>query len=97
MHDLKKLPKWAQERIEQAETSRPTTKTGANIESVHIENNAVKHDENSSAAIQSVADALGKNADALKELARSLSGSNATAEIGNGIYLSDVRADNEGH
>lgn len=41
MHDIKKLPKWAQERIIEAEKQRSVT--GAVIEGVHIENIGVKH------------------------------------------------------
>ena len=96
MNDLKKLPKWAQTRIAEAEAARaPINKTGAEISGCHIENNGVRHDEHSAAAISSIADAIGKNADALKELAKSVSGSGVEVNFGDGIHLSHIQADNE--
>lgn len=94
MNDITKLPKWAQERIKAAEAKKePTAKYGAYVEGCHIENNAIRHDENSAKAISSIAEALGKNADALKELSKSVSGSGVDVEFGNGIHFDNVRAD----
>lgn len=94
MRDISKLPKWAQKRIEEAEAAQvPVNKYGAYVAGCHIENNAVRHDEHSAKAIASVADAIGRNADALKELSKSLSGTGVEVEFGNGLHFQDVKVD----
>lgn len=90
MTDIKKLPKWAQDRIEAAERNQNTKNVGAEITGCHVENNAVRHDKHSAKAIAAVAEAMGKNADAMKELAKSLSGTGVEVQFGHGINLSHV-------
>lgn len=98
MNDIKKLPKWAQQRIEEAESKRNISEYGANIENVHVENNAIKHTEHTATAICSIAEALIQNsqanianAEAIKQLAKTMHSEGLEVEFGPGIQLSDIR------
>lgn len=91
MRDTSKLPKWAQERIKNLEANQNKTEQGVVIQDVSIEQNAFKQDENFSVSVVAIADALGKNAEALKTLAQSIKPEHIDADFGSPISLSDVR------
>ena len=90
MHDVTKLPKWAQEKIAELQASQSLT--GANISGINVEMCGFKHDENSASAISAIASALAENAKALGKLSDAVMPKNVNAEFGNAVSLSDVKA-----
>ena len=90
MHDVTKLPKWAQDKIAELQSSQ--TITGANISGINVEMCGFKHDENSASAISAIASALAENAKALGKLSDAVMPKNVSAEFGRAVSLSDVRA-----
>ena len=91
MGDISKLPKWAQKEIQELKESKQSNEYGAYIGNCSIEHNAIKHTKDTTRAICSLADALSKNADAIKEVAKSLSGTGVNVQFGHGISISDVK------
>lgn len=89
-HNVQSLPKWAQEMITELR-NEPRHVTGANIEGVHVEMYGFKHDENSAAAITSIANALAENAKALGKLSDALMPEKVTANFDIAIRLSDIK------
>ena len=90
MHDVTELPKWAQEKIAELQSSQSLT--GANISGINVEMCGFKHDENSASAIAAIAGALAENAKALGKLSDAVMPKNVNAEFGSAISLSDVKA-----
>ena len=90
MHDVTKLPKWAQEKIAELQSSQSLT--GANISGINVEMCGFKHDENSASAIAAIAEALAENAKALGKLSDAVMPKNFSADFGSAISLSDVKA-----
>ena len=91
MNDVKKLPKWAQSMISELQSSQ--TLTGASISDVSV-NNIVgfQHNEESSKAIESVANALAENAKALGKLAESIMPKNVTQNNDAAVRLENIKA-----
>lgn len=83
-HDLSKLPKWAQERINKAEAERNQTYT--TVESCTVEQVGIKHNENTRDAVQAVAAAIEANARAAEKLASAIGGGPITMP-NSGIYF----------
>ena len=90
MNDISKLPEWAQEHIKELQQSQHMI--GANIEGVSIEVTGFKHNEESSAAIIAIASAMTEHSKALNTLANTIVPKNCTANIEQGISLSNVTA-----
>lgn len=89
MHDVTKLPKWAQDTIKDLQSSQNVT--GASISGVTVEMCAFKHNPESSAAIVAIANALQENAKALSVLSASIAPDGIDAHFGSAIQLSDIR------
>ena len=81
MRNYNSLPKWAQQEIEQLKQNQNTKNVGAEVTNCHVENIAVKHSPGTSASIRSIANALKANADALSNLASSLSGKGVVLNV----------------
>ena len=90
MNDVTKLPKWAQLMISELQSSQ--TLTGATISDVNVNNVGFKHNEESSKAIESVANALAENAKALGKLAENIMPKNVTQNNDAAIRLENIRA-----
>ena len=90
MNDVTKLPKWAQAKIAELQSSQSIT--GANISGINVEMCGFKHDENSASAIAAIAEALAENAKALGKLSNAVIPKNVHAEFGSAVSMSDVRA-----
>ncbi len=91
MRDTTKLPKWAQAYIDNLESNQSKTEQGAVVQNCHVGQNAFKQDENFKDSVAAIAQALGKNADALNTLAASIKPERVNAEFGPAVSLSDVR------
>lgn len=89
MGDVTKLPKWAQEMISDLRTNQSVV--GAKLDGCHVEMNGFKHDENSAAAITSIANALSENAKALGRLSDAVMPKNVTAHFDSAFNLSNIR------
>jgi uncharacterized Zn finger protein len=90
MNDVTKLPKWAQSMISDLQSSQSLT--GATISDVSVNNIGFQHNEESSKAIESVANALAENAKALGKLADNIMPKNITQNNDAAIKLENIRA-----
>ena len=90
MNDVTKLPKWAQSMISELQPSQ--TLTGASVSDVSVNNIWFQHNEESSKAIESVANALAENAKALGKLAESIMPKNVTQNNDAAIRLENIKA-----
>ena len=90
MNDVTKLPKWAQLMISELQSSQ--TLTGATISDVNVNNVGFQHNEESSKAIESVANALAENAKALGKLAENIMPKNVTQNNDAAIRLENIKA-----
>ena len=90
MNDVTKLPKWAQLMISELQSSQ--TLTGATISDVNVNNVGFQHNEESSRAIESVANALAENAKALGKLAENIMPKNVIQNNDAAVRLENIKA-----
>lgn len=90
MNDVTKLPKWAQSMIQELQSSQSLT--GVTIRDVSINTIGFQHNEESSKAIESIANALAENAKALGKLAESIMPKNVTQNNDSAIRLENIKA-----